>query len=164
MAKLQWLLHGNVCRIAEGEKKVHSAEIRQGIMRRLGEIFPDMTVLDAEGTAGATAPYCAVRIRSGSRQRTGERRYAAAWQVEVDYVPGEAGERPHPDEVADELYDALEFVDFGTMRCRGAEMSHEYPDHMLRFRVQYALTLLRERETGSKMEAMKQEGRIRDEH
>ncbi|WP_374020484.1 DUF6838 family protein [Paenibacillus thiaminolyticus] len=143
---------------------MHSAEIRQGIMRRLGEIFPDMAVLDAEAAADATAPYCVVRIRSGSRQCTGERRYAAAWQVEVDYVPGEAGNRPHPDEVADALYDGLELVDFGTMLCRGVEMSHEYPDHMLRFRVQYALALLREREPGSKMEAMKQEERIRDEH
>ncbi|NKI24065.1 hypothetical protein HFN20_23110 [Paenibacillus dendritiformis] len=143
---------------------MHSAEIRQGVMRRLEEIFPGMPVLDAEAAADAIAPYCALRIRSGSRQRIGERRYAAAWQVEVDYVPGETGERPHPDEVADALYDALEFVDFGKMRCRGAEMSHEYPDHLLRFRVQYALTLLREREAGSKMEAMKQEGRIRDEH
>ena len=147
-----------------GRENVHSAEIRQGVMRRLGEIFPDMAVLDAEAAADATAPYCAVRIRSGSRQRTRERRYAAAWQVEVDYVPGEAGERPHPDEVADALYDALEIVDFGAMRCRGVEMSHEYPDHILRFRVQYALTLLRERETSSKMEAMKQKERIRDEH
>lgn len=43
-----------------------------------------------------------------------------------------------------------------------AEMSHEYPDHTLRFRVQYALTLLREREPDSKMEAMRQEGAIRD--
>ncbi|BFH70248.1 hypothetical protein J27TS7_20810 [Paenibacillus dendritiformis] len=143
---------------------MHSAEIRQGVMRRLEEIFPGMPVLDAEAAADAIAPYCALRLRSGSRQRIGERRYAAAWQVEVDYVPGETGERPHPDEVADALYDALEFVDFGKMRCRGAEMSHEYPDHLLRFRVQYALTLLREREAGSKMEAMKQEGRIRDEH
>ncbi|CAH8246108.1 hypothetical protein WJ0W_003345 [Paenibacillus melissococcoides] len=161
---MQWLLYGKRTPEDKGGENVHSAEIRAGVIRRLGEIFPGMPVLDAEGAADATAPYCAVRIRSGSRQRTGERRYAAAWQVEVDYVPGEAGERPHPDEVADALYDALELVDFGTMRCRGAEMGHEYPDHLLRFRVQYALTLLRDREPGSKMEAMKQEGRIQDEH
>ncbi|MGG3835685.1 hypothetical protein ABEV00_01505 [Paenibacillus thiaminolyticus] len=50
----------------------------------------------------------------------------------------------------------------GGVKVYSAEMSHEYPDHTLRFRVQYALTLLREREPGSKMEAMAQEGRIRD--
>lgn len=50
----------------------------------------------------------------------------------------------------------------GGVKVHSAEMSHEYPDHTLRFRVQYALTLLRDREPGSKMEAMAQEGRIRD--
>ncbi|WGU94596.1 hypothetical protein QJQ58_29640 [Paenibacillus dendritiformis] len=50
----------------------------------------------------------------------------------------------------------------GGVKVHSAEMSHEYPDHTLRFRVQYALTLLREREPDSKMEAMRQEGAIRD--
>ncbi|WP_182914744.1 hypothetical protein [Paenibacillus thiaminolyticus] len=43
-----------------------------------------------------------------------------------------------------------------------AEVSHAYPEHTLRFRVQYALALLREREPVSKMEAIAQEERIRD--
>ncbi|MGG4395727.1 hypothetical protein ABEX25_15605 [Paenibacillus thiaminolyticus] len=50
----------------------------------------------------------------------------------------------------------------GGEEVHNAEMSHEYPDHTLRLRVQYALTLVREREPGSKMEAMAQEERIRD--
>lgn len=50
----------------------------------------------------------------------------------------------------------------GEKKLHNAEMSHEYPDHTLRFRVQYALALLREREPGSKVEAMAQEERIRD--
>ncbi|MCY9537327.1 hypothetical protein M5W84_20260, partial [Paenibacillus thiaminolyticus] len=50
----------------------------------------------------------------------------------------------------------------GGEEMHNAEMSHEYPDHTLRFRVQYALVLLRERDPGSKMEAMAQVERIRD--
>ncbi|NGP57814.1 hypothetical protein FLT15_05215 [Paenibacillus thiaminolyticus] len=50
----------------------------------------------------------------------------------------------------------------GGEEMHNAGMSHPYPDHTLRFRVQYARALLREREPGSKMEARAQEERIRD--
>ena len=50
----------------------------------------------------------------------------------------------------------------GGEEVHNAEMSHEYPEHSQRFRMQYALTLLREREPGSKMEAMAQGERIRN--
>ncbi|EJW16550.1 hypothetical protein PAV_5c01300 [Paenibacillus alvei DSM 29] len=142
-----------------GGEGLRSCEIRQGVMRRVREYFPDIPVLEAEERTDEQAPCLVVKLVRGERTRVGERRFQARAAFEVDYYPdGKASVH----DVADGLYDALELIEAGGGLCRGTGLKHEIVERKLRFQVQYEYMLARSREEASKMNAMKQEGRIRD--
>lgn len=139
---------------------MRSYDIRQGVMRRVRERFPDIPVLEAEERMDEAAPCYVVKLVRGERERVGERRYLAQAAVEVHYYPAVLEASVH--DTADALYEVLELIEVDGSLCRGTSWKHEIVERTLRFQVQYELRLTRSREDASKMNSMKQEGRIRD--
>jgi len=139
---------------------LRSSEIRQGVMSRVQERYPDIPVLESEERMNELAPCLVVKLVRGERTRAGEGRYQARAAIEVEYYPEAKAASVH--DVADALYDALELIEAGGSLCRGTGWKHEIVERKLRFQVQYEYMLTRSREEMSKMNAMKQEGRIRD--
>ena len=139
---------------------MRSYDIRQGVMRRVRERFPDIPVLEAEERMDEAAPCFVVKLVRGERERVGERRYLAQAAVEVHYYPAVLDASVH--DAADALYEVLELIEVDGSLCRGTSWKHEIVERTLRFQVQYELRLTRSREDASKMNSMKQEGRIRD--
>lgn len=101
-------------------------------------------------------------INANHEQRLGNR-YRRSQSYDIHYFPGnhESGMAQETAEVAERLYESLEFITVNGVRIRGFHMRAQVIDGVLHFFVDYDLALVRQAEKEPYMEELRTKGGIR---
>jgi len=87
-------------------------------------------------------------------------RYMRAHSFDIHYFPRDnANEEAH--DMAEKLYDALEWIEYDDVLYQGRGMNHEIVDGVLHFFVDYAFRVRRVVPEPPKMDSMEQEGYLK---
>lgn len=112
-------------------------DIRQAVHAALAESFPDVPVLDG-APEETSPPYFVVQLlESGHTQELG-RRYMRQFPFSIQYVDPDAGSDDRYD-VADNLSDALQWIEVAGRPVRGTDMKFRVEDQVLHFTVEYRI-------------------------
>ena len=136
-------------------------DVRRGVMNALKQRFPTVKIYGEEIAQGFEPPAFFVKLFPVSHTREVGRRYLRAHSFDVHYFPGSKYENEEMHDVAEQLYDALEYIDATGTKYRGARMNHEIVDGVLHFFVDYDFHVMRPVPDVPKMQTLEQEGWIK---
>lgn len=135
-------------------------DIRTAIFHRLAEKFPDIKRYGEEIRQGFEEPCFFVKLLNASQTKELHPRYMRTHSFDIHYFPrDESNADAHA--MAEQLYDALEVVEFNGQKYRGAGMNHEIVDGVLHFFVNYDFHVRRIVPDVPKMGSMEQEGLLK---
>lgn len=135
-------------------------DIRTAVMRRLCERFPDIKRYGEEIRQGFKAPCFFVKMMNASQTQELGARYMRTHSFDIHYFPRDHANKEAHD-MAEKLYDALEFIEYNGAKYQGTGMNHEIVDGVLHFFVDYAFRVWRVIPEPPKMESMEQEGYLK---
>lgn len=137
-------------------------DIKNAIVNRLDSLNPEVPVYDERVEQGFQEPcFFVLQISSGQTKEV-DRRYRRAMTFDVHYFPSDSLEKKTEcQQVADKLYEHLEYVEWGGNLYRGQKLQHEVVDDVLHFLVSFDIHLMRQKNSVSKMRTLEQEGQIR---
>lgn len=135
-------------------------DIRTAVFHRLAEKFPDIKRYGEEIRQGFEEPCFFVKLLNASQTKELHPRYMRTHSFDIHYFPrDESNADAHA--MAEQLYDALEVVEFNGQKYRGTRMNHEIVDGVLHFFVEYNFHTRREVPEVPKMADMEQEGWVK---
>lgn len=135
-------------------------DIRTAVFHKLAERFPDIKRFGEEIKQGFQAPCFFVKLLNASQTKELHPRYMRTHSFDIHYFPrDESNADAHA--IAEQLYDALEVVEFNGQKYRGTGMNHEIVDGVLHFFVEYNFHARREVPEVPKMADMEQEGWVK---
>lgn len=129
--------------------------------------FPNMRIYGEEIRQGFQEPCFFVKLFPVQQDREFGRRYKRMHSFDIHFFPAEAGideeEKSNLDmhDMAEKLYDRLEYIQVHDGLIRGYKMRHEIMDGVLHFFVDYDFHLLRPHPTLPKMQELEQEGHVK---
>lgn len=136
--------------------------IKNAIISRLVARDPELPVYDERVEQGFQEPCFFVLQLSGGQTKEVDRRYRRTLMFDVHYFPSDSSEKKTEcQRVATQLYELLEYVEWGGSLYRGHEMKHEVVDDVLHFFLSYNVHLIRQKATAAKMQHLEMEGHIR---
>lgn len=112
-------------------------DIRSAVFRKLAERFPDIKRFGEEIKQGFQAPCFFVKLFPVEHTRELDRRYFRVHSFDIHYFPASEYSNEEMHNVAEQLYDALEYITVSDIPCRGIRMRHEIVDEVLHFFVEY---------------------------
>lgn len=135
--------------------------IKNAIISRLVARDPELPVYDERVEQGFQEP-CFFVLQVSSRQtKEVHRRYRRVMMFDVHYFPGNLDKKTECQRVAEQLYEQLEYVEWGGILYRGHEMKHEIVDDVLHFFLSYSVHLIRQKANAAKMQHLEMGGHIR---
>lgn len=135
-------------------------DIRTAVLRRLGERFPDIKLYGEEIRQGFEEPCFFVKLLNASQTQELNIRYMRTHSFDIHYFPRDnANEEAH--DMAEKLYDALEWIEYNGVQYQGTGMNHEIVDGVLHFFVDYAFRVRRVVPEQPIMGLMEQEGYLK---
>ncbi|MGX4583364.1 phage tail terminator family protein [Paenibacillus chitinolyticus] len=138
---------------------MNNNDVRDAIVRSLILEFPNSKVYGEQIKQGLQPGSFFVHVVTGQHSKLLGPRYNRSLSFDVRYF-GRSNEERH--EVAEALYEALEYITAAGNLLRGTDMRHEVIDDVLHFFVDYDFHLLRKKAPLPKMRSMRQEGRIKN--
>lgn len=147
----------------EGDSIANINDFKIGINQVLDATFPNVTIHGEEIKQGFEEPCFFIKILSSSQDKEINIRYKKNVSFDVHYF-SDKKEDINSDclDMADKLYEILEYVPIGNKLYRSNKMSHEVVDGILHFFLQFNYHVIREIEQASKMEKLKQEVNVYD--
>src|SRR5690606_31329941 len=134
--------------------------IRTAVFHRLAEKFPDIKRYGEEIRQGFEEPCFFVKLLTAGQTQELGTRYMRTHSFDIHYFPrDESNADAHA--MAEQLYDALEVVEFNGQKYRGTGMNHEIVDGVLHFFVDYNFHVRRIVPDMPRMESLEQEGWVK---
>ena len=142
---------------------VNVEEIKQGIAKRLKELFPAASVYTEQVEQGFTKPAFFVRQTEGAQKHGMNRRYIRTGTFDIAYfpVPGSPQLIRDCETVRDTLYEQLELIPWEGQPYRGSSMRYTLTDNELHFYVSFEVHVVRPKEVVPTMQNLVQEEHIR---
>ncbi|GLI08105.1 hypothetical protein YDYSG_41350 [Paenibacillus tyrfis] len=142
---------------------VNVEEIKQGIAKRLKELFPAASVYTEQVEQGFTKPAFFVRQTEGAQKHVMNRRYIRTGTFDIAYfpVPGSPQLIRDCEMVRDTLYERLELIPWEGHTYRSSGMRYTLADNVLHFYVSFEVHVMRPKEAVPTMRNLVQEEHIR---
>lgn len=135
-------------------------DIRAAVFHRLAERFPDIKRYGEEIRQGFEEPCFFVKLLNASQTQELDIRYMRTHSFDIHYFPAnDSNEDAHA--MAEQLYDALELIEYNGAKYRGIGMNHEIVDGVLHFFVDYNFMVKRVVPDVPAMGSLEQEGWIK---
>jgi len=135
-------------------------DIRTAVFHRLAEKFPDIKRYGEEIKQGFQEPCFFVKLLNASQTKELHPRYMRTHSFDIHYFPVDNSNSEVHD-IAEQLYDTLELVEFNGVLYRGINMNHEVVGGVLHFFVDYDFHVRRIVPDVPKMGSMEQEGLLK---
>lgn len=136
-------------------------DVIHGIMAALKQHFPNIKIYGEEIQEGFQAPCFFVKVFPVSHMRERGRRYLRSHAVDIHYFPATTYANNEMHDMAESLYETMEYIMADNQTCRATEMNHEIIDGVLHFYVQYNFHMIRDIEEALLMQNLIQEGNIK---
>lgn len=135
-------------------------DIRTAVFHRLAEKFPDIKRYGEEIRQGFEEPCFFVKLLNASQTQELDIRYMRTHSFDIHYFPVDNSNNEAHD-MAEQLYDTLELIEFNGALYRGINMNHEIVDGVLHFFVDYDFRVRRIVPDEPKMGDIEQEGYLK---
>lgn len=132
--------------------------VRDAVNQELDAAFPGVEIMGEEIKQGMQEPCFFVKLLEGEQVQELGQRYRRVHSFDIQYF-GTGNRSLH--DVAEKLYDAMEYVSIGDQVFRGTGMRHEIVDGVLHFFVDYNFLVRRPAEEFPKMQTLEQEGYLK---
>lgn len=137
-------------------------KVRNSVISALSNHFPNIKIYGEEIKQGFSEPCFFVKLFPVSQNREVGRRYKRYHTFDIHYFPeSELDANDEMQDIAESLYDRMEYVETDNGLMRGHGMKHEIINGVLHFSVDYDFHVLRERRPAIKMQTLEQEGYIK---
>lgn len=140
-------------------------DIRKGIMRKINTFRDVDTKIYGESIEQNFKEPCFFikELRSNQNRELGNR-YKRSHSYDVHYFPDPDSNSKNQDmrEVAELLYDQLEYIEVNSKLIMGQEMDHQIIDGVLHLFVKYPFYVFKEMNSIPTMETLYQEGGIKE--
>lgn len=141
-------------------------DVRKGISKKINTFRnKDTTELYFEGIPQKFEEPCFFikEIRSNQNRELGNR-YKRRHSYDIHYYPNPKSSRKNAElrQMAELLYDNMEYIDVAGKPVMGQDMSHEIVDGVLHFFVKYPIYLYKETDIIPNMENLEQQGGLKD--
>ena len=135
-------------------------DIRTAVFHRLAERFPDVKRYGEEIRQGFEEPCFFVKLLTASQTQELDTRYMRTHSFDIHYFPVDNSNSEAHD-IAEQLYDTLELIEFNGDLYRGNNMNHEIVDGVLHFFVDYNFHVRRVTPDEPRMGDIEQEGYLK---
>lgn len=123
--------------------------VRKAVIATIKQSFPDMDVYGEEISQGFQEPCFFVKLFPASQKQIMDNRYQRYHAFDIHYFPIIDDENYVNDDMhdmAEQLYQILEYINVNGDQCRGTKMEYEIVDGVLHFFVHYNFFVYKERE------------------
>ena len=129
-------------------------DVHAGVIEGLEDRFPSIAVYGETLPEEVEPPYLVVVLTSVSMTKISGRRHVRSHLFEISYNAGSNGDERA---VAEQLFDALSYIEVSGAIFRGSGMKHETKDGKLVFTVNYNFHVLEQKPPATAMQSMDQE-------
>lgn len=129
-------------------------DVRMAVVSALNEHFPDIDIYGEEIKQGLEEPCFFVKLFPVSQDREFNRRYTRSHSFDIHFF-AKINRELH--EVAEQLYDCMEYITINGSKIRGKGMRHEIIDGVLHFFIDFDFHVLRKKQSDPKMQTLEQE-------
>lgn len=140
----------------EGDSIANINDLRIGINQTLDKTFPQISIYSEQIEQGFEEPCFFIKILSSGQDREFNRRYKKNISFDIHYFSDKEDTNSDCLNMADKLYEVLEYVPIGNSLYRASNMTHEVIDGVLHFMLQFNFHVLKEIEAAEKMNKLTQ--------
>ncbi|WP_085829391.1 phage tail terminator family protein [Clostridium massiliodielmoense] len=135
-------------------------DLRIGINQALDKELPNITIYGEEIKQGFEEPCFFIKILSSAQDKELNIRYKKNTSFDIHYFSDKQDINLDCNNMADKLYEVLEYVQVGSSLYRSTDMTHEVIDGVLHFMLQFNYHVLKEIEKAPKMNKLKTEVKL----
>ncbi|MFV3013534.1 DUF6838 family protein [Clostridium botulinum] len=132
-------------------------DLRIGINQTLDKEFPNINIYGEEIKQGFEEPCFFIKVLSSEQGKELNIRYKKNISFDIHYFSDKEDINSDCNDMADRLYEVLEYVKANNSLYRANEMTYEVIDGVLHFMLQFNYHVLKEIEEAPKMNKLKQE-------
>ncbi|RXM70857.1 phage tail terminator family protein [Clostridium tetani] len=132
-------------------------DLRIGINNVLDKEFPNTTIYNEEIRQGFEEPCFFIKVLNSAQDKELNIRYKKNVYFDIHYFSDKEDINSDCLDMADRLYDVLEYIQVGNSLYRSTNMTHEVIDGVLHFFLQFNYHVIKEIEKAPKMNKLKQE-------
>jgi hypothetical protein len=119
-------------------------EIKNGLVTKLNEVFGSAITVYTEGIEQDFLKPCFFLLFLNPRQKQlVGKRYFRNQPLDIRYYPSTANKNEEMYDVADRLYDVLEYISTSSSTLRGSNISHEIIDGVLHVHVEFNMFVIK---------------------
>ncbi|MBS4172121.1 DUF6838 family protein [Bacillus sp. FJAT-49736] len=137
-------------------------DISKSLISTLKKNFPQTRVYGEEIKQGFQDPCFFVKFFPVSQEREFRDRYKRYHSFDIHYFSDSKFPNDDMGQVAETLYQAMEYLPVKNGICRGTKMKNETIDGVLHFYVDYDFHVIKERAPGIMMKSIEQGGFLRE--
>ncbi|RXM79245.1 hypothetical protein DP144_00065 [Clostridium tetani] len=132
-------------------------DLRIGINNALDKEFPNTTIYNEEIKQGFEEPCFFIKVLNSAQDKEFNIRYKKNVYFDIHYFSDKEDINSDCLDMADKLYEVLEYIQVGNSLYRSTNMTHEVIDGVLHFFLQFNYHVIKEIEKTPKMKKLKQE-------
>lgn len=132
-------------------------DLRIGINQILDKEFPNIAIYGEEIKQGFEEPCFFIKVLSSAQDKQLNIRYKKVVYFDIHYFSDKEDINSDCNDMADKLYEALEYVKVNENLYRASNMTHEIIDGVLHFMLQFNYHVFKEIEKVEKMNMLKVE-------
>lgn len=135
-------------------------DLKIGINQILDKEFPNITIHGEEIKQGFEEPCFFIKILSSAQDKELNIRYKKNISFDIHYFSDKEDINLDCNNMADKLYEVLEYVKVNENLYRSSDMTHEVIDGVLHFMLQFNYHVFKEIEKTEKMKKLKVEVKL----
>jgi hypothetical protein len=132
-------------------------DFKIAINQALDSKFPNVTIYNEKIEQDFEEPCFFIKVLSSAQDKELNRRYKKNISFDIHYFSDKADINSDCLNMADSLYEALEYVPLGNSLYRTNNMTHEVIDGVLHFLLQFNYKVIKQIEAVEKMNTLMQE-------
>lgn len=130
-------------------------DLRIGINQVLDDNFPNVTIYGEEIKQGSSKPCFFIKVLSSGQNKELNRRYKKNISFDIHYFSDKEDINADCNDMADNLYEILEYVAVGNRLYRASNMKDEVIDGVLHFMLQFNYKVIKQVDSEPIMQKLK---------
>lgn len=132
-------------------------ELREGINKVLNDNLPNISIYNEKIEQGFVKPCFFVEVLNSEQYKELNRRYKKNISFNIQYFSDKAEINLDFNDIADKLYQVLEYVSINNKLFRANKMTHKVVEGVLHFMLQFNYHVIKASEEETKMNKLTQE-------